>query len=89
MANPIVPPTLNVELDPQLQQEVNFFVNWGYLIVDNAATPEQIESLREALDASYERKRQKASSSGNCSKRTTGSHFCSTIHLSSKEWKRY
>ena len=55
MANPsVVPPTLNVELDHQLQQEVNFFLNWGYLIVDNAATPEQIESLREALDESYE-----------------------------------
>ena len=57
MANPsVVPPTLNVELDHQLQQEVNFFLNWGYLIVDNAATPEQIESLREALDESYERR---------------------------------
>ena len=56
MANPsVVPSTLNVELDYQLQQEVNFFLNWGYLIVDNAATPEQIESLREALDESYER----------------------------------
>ena len=57
MANPsIVPPTLNVELDHALQQEVNFFLNWGYLVVDNAATPEQIESLRNALDESYERK---------------------------------
>ena len=56
MANPsVVPPTLNVELDYQLQQEVNFFLNWGYLIVDNAATPDQIESLRNALDESYER----------------------------------
>ena len=56
MANPsVVPPTLNVELDHQLQQEVNFFLNWGYLVVDNAATPEQIESLRAALDESYER----------------------------------
>ena len=56
MANPsVVPSTLNVELDHQLQQEVNFFLNWGYLIVDNAATPEQIESLRNALDESYER----------------------------------
>ena len=56
MANPsVVPPTLNVELDHQLQQEVNFFLNWGYLVVDNAATPEQIKSLREALDESYER----------------------------------
>ncbi len=56
MASPsVVPATLNVELDHQLQQEVNFFLNWGYLVVDNAATPEQIESLREALDESYER----------------------------------
>ena len=61
MANPsVVPPTLtHVELDHQLQQEVNFFLNWGYLIVDNAATPEQIESLREALDESYERNNKK------------------------------
>ena len=56
MANPVVPSTLNVELDHQLQQEVNFFLNWGYLIVDDAATPEQIESLRAALDESYDRR---------------------------------
>ena len=28
---PIVPPTLNVELDHELQQEVNFFLKWGEL----------------------------------------------------------
>ena len=52
---PIVPHILNIELDHELQQEVNFFLKWGYLIVNDAATPEQIESLRSALDESYER----------------------------------
>ncbi len=52
---PVVPPKLNVELDYELQQEVSFFLKWGYLIVNDAATPEQIEELRNALDESYER----------------------------------
>ena len=52
---PVVPPNLNIELDHKLQQEVNFFLKWGYLIINDAATPEQIETLRIALDESYER----------------------------------
>ena len=34
---PVVPPNLNIELDHELQQEVNFFLKWGYLIVNDAA----------------------------------------------------
>ena len=30
----IIPDTLNPELDKELENEVNFFLKWGYLIID-------------------------------------------------------
>ncbi len=47
---PIVPQRLNPELTPELERNVRFFQKWGYLVVDDAITPEQVETLREALD---------------------------------------
>ena len=51
----IVPTSMNPDLSPELEREVVFFMKWGYLIVDDAITMQQVESLRIALDASYER----------------------------------
>ena len=46
----IVPERLNPDLTPELEQEVRLFQKWGYLVVDDAITPEQVEVLREAMD---------------------------------------
>ena len=51
----IVPSQLNPELSPQMRQEVDFFSKWGYLVVENALSEEQLESLRSAFDEMYER----------------------------------
>ena len=51
----IVPSQLNPELSPQMRQEVDFFSKWGYLVVENALSEEQLESLQSAFDEMYER----------------------------------
>ena len=45
----IVPAQLNPELSAQLRQEVDFFVKWGYLVVEDALTEEEVDSVRGAL----------------------------------------
>ena len=39
----IIPQRLNPELSPELAQEVDFFLKWGYLVVEDAITQEQVE----------------------------------------------
>ena len=34
----IIPTKLNPDLDKKLEKEVNFFLKWGYLIIDKAPT---------------------------------------------------
>jgi hypothetical protein len=51
----IVPTQLNPELTPELEREVKFFLKWGYLVVENALTPEQVALLRTALDETFAR----------------------------------
>ncbi|CAN5419152.1 hypothetical protein BH10CHL1_BH10CHL1_21860 [soil metagenome] len=51
----IMPAQLNPELTPDLEREVKFFMKWGYLVVENAITPEQVELLRSALDETFTR----------------------------------
>ena len=46
----VVPRALNPDISPALQQEVDFFLKWGYLIIDNALDDAQVATLREALD---------------------------------------
>ena len=48
----IIPTQLNPDLTPELAQEVSFFLKWGYLVVADALTAEQVEALRAALDES-------------------------------------
>ena len=45
-----VPDALNPVLTPELALEVSFFLKWGYLVVEDAVTPEQVNTLRDALD---------------------------------------
>ena len=52
----IVPQHLNPELDAQLEREVAFFNQWGYMVVENAIDDSLIEDLRQALDICFERK---------------------------------
>ena len=46
---PVVPTRLNPDLSIELQLEVNFFLKWGYLVVENALTDEQVRILRVTL----------------------------------------
>ena len=50
-----VPAALNPQLTPELEQEVRFFLKWGYLVVEEAATADQVEALRGALDDTFRR----------------------------------
>ena len=51
---PVVPTRLNPDLSIELQLEVNFFLKWGYLVVENALTDEQVRILRVTLDETFE-----------------------------------
>ena len=51
-----VPAALNPPLTPELEREVRFFLKWGYLVVDDALTADQVETLRAALDATFRRR---------------------------------
>ena len=48
----IIPATMNPVVNPDLQREVDFFMKWGYLVVENAIPMETVAILREALDDS-------------------------------------
>ena len=54
--NSVIPRTLNPEIDSDLEREVAFFLKWGYLVVEDAITKDQVEQLRAALDETFERK---------------------------------
>ena len=53
----IMPQHLNPTLTPELEREVNFFMKWGYLLVEEAITQSQVALLRSALDETFERSR--------------------------------
>ena len=53
MASTPYPSHLNAACSPQLREEVAFFQQWGYLVVDDALTSEQVDALRTALDATF------------------------------------
>ena len=49
------PAYLNDACPLALREDVAFFQQWGYLIVDDALNAEQVDALRTALDATYAR----------------------------------
>ncbi len=51
----IIPAQMNPDLTPDLEREVAFFLKWGYLVVENALTPAQLEDLCNALDETFDR----------------------------------
>ena len=53
----IMPQYLNPTLTPELEREVNFFMKWGYLLIEEAITQSQVALLRSALDETFERSR--------------------------------
>ena len=46
----IVPKKLNPILSSELQNEVNFFLKWGYLIINNALNEKEVSTIRSAFD---------------------------------------
>ena len=50
----IIPDQMNPILSNEEKKEVNFFLKWGYLIIDNALNGDQIKSLREAFNYTFE-----------------------------------
>ncbi len=55
MASIPYPAYLNGECPPALRDDVAFFQQWGYLVVDDAISAEQVGVLRTALDATFAR----------------------------------
>ena len=51
----IIPDTLNPELDKELENEVNFFLKWGYLIIDKALTDNQILLLKKTFNKTFKK----------------------------------
>lgn len=47
---PIVPAQLNPDIDPEIWGDVVFFQKWGYLLVEEAISEEEVGVLREAMD---------------------------------------
>ena len=50
----VVPTRLNPDVSAELRVEVDFFLKWGYLVIENALTQAQVETLRNALDETFE-----------------------------------
>jgi hypothetical protein len=46
----IIPNQLNPVISQELQNEVNFFLKWGYLIVNNALNDKEVATIRAAFD---------------------------------------
>ena len=51
----IIPKKLNPDLDKKLEEEVNFFLKWGYLIIDKALTDNQIVLLRKTFNKTFKK----------------------------------
>lgn len=49
----IVPRRLADEIPPALQEEVRFYLKWGYLIVDDALTDQQLSDVRSAFQECF------------------------------------
>lgn len=53
----IVPTRLNPEVSPDMEREVRSFLKWGYLVVEDALSNAQVDTLRQALDETFARKK--------------------------------
>ena len=51
----IIPKKLNPDLDKKLEKEVNFFLKWGYLIIDKALKDNQIILLRKTFNKTFKK----------------------------------
>ncbi|MBT5874399.1 MAG: hypothetical protein HOH43_13355 [Candidatus Latescibacteria bacterium] len=49
----MIPQHMNPSLTPELSREVAYFLKWGYLVVEDAISLDQVETLRTALDAAF------------------------------------
>jgi ectoine hydroxylase-related dioxygenase (phytanoyl-CoA dioxygenase family) len=51
----MIPAHLNPDPSPALDADVRFFLKWGYLVVEDALSAAQVETLRSALDHTFAR----------------------------------
>ena len=56
----LFPERQNPVLDAELAREVQFFMRYGYLVVEDAISPEQLQRLRAAMDGALARKEREA-----------------------------
>ena len=78
----IIPAIMDPVADPDLQREVEFFMKWGYLVVEDAISMETVAMLREALTTPLATGMARTSSPISFWRRTMRSPCCWTIHRS-------
>ena len=77
----IIPKKLNPDLDKKLEKEVNFFLKWGYLIIDKALTDNQIVLLRKTFNKTFKKLKGKEHIDYNYLNIIKTSYFCLIINL--------
>ena len=51
----IVPKSMNPNISEKINEELNFFLKWGYLVIDNALNQDEVNTIREAFNDTFEK----------------------------------
>ena len=51
----IVPKSMNPSIAENMKEELNFFLKWGYLVIDNALNQDEVNTIREAFNDTFEK----------------------------------
>ena len=66
-------------VDEAMRQEVEFFRQWGFLVVDDALTPAQLAQLSRALDDAYDRTKGDKRTGGGAPDPNAKDHFIHNV----------